>query len=444
MKWDMLKKEIDLQTVLAFLDDHTSDFCALIALLFFTSPIVEMIVCLFDRVERFYPIITYPTIVNGFNLSVSALLAVGALAGILHRVRRQGLSFLGLLRKNPMYAFFLVMVFWMLLASLVNGKPIFEFGGDWYRNEPIQLVVAYFLVYLFCGTLIRKSHKELLVVASLVFSMVLGVYSSIHHALVLAGRELSISEYSVAVFFQHNHYGYYLAIHIMLASAVFTLDKRRWARILALGSLIENTAVLSMNNTFGAWLACFIAFIFQIIVLRIVYGKLNRRTLVAMGCFLGVTFIMSFWTSNIFSAITQFLFDLKSVLTDPRHSDNAGTTRWKLWKFTAERISERPVFGFGNEGINHMLEAATGSSRPHNELLQYAAFYGIPAALLYLAGVMSIFLRGYKERAALDSGTLICLIGAFAYLVSSMFGNTMFYTAPFFFLLLGMGYVRER
>lgn len=31
----------------------------------------------------------------------------------------------------------------------------------------------------------------------------------------------------------------------------------------------------------------------------------------------------------------------------------------------------------------------------------------------------------------------------FGYLVSSMFGNTMYFTAPYFFIFLGMGYHRN-
>ena len=39
--------------------------------------------------------------------------------------------------------------------------------------------------------------------------------------------------------------------------------------------------------------------------------------------------------------------------------------------------------------------------------------------------------------------TFACLGAAFSYLVSAFFGNTIYCTAPFLFLFLGMGLVRD-
>ena len=440
MNWKSLNREIDTKGALAFFAAYAGDFAALIALLFFASPLIEMVVCLFNRVERFYPISSYPQLINGILSPIIVTLAVCAIVGQLFQVSQSGASLSGKLRQNPMYGIFALLVIWIIISSIVNHCGLEILVGDWYRNESLPLVLAYFLVYLFCGAFIRGPRKEQLALFTVIASIPLGLYATIRYFLVLNGKAISISAYAVAVFFQHNHYGYYLAMHILLASGLFALGKRRWVRAVALIALVENAAVLSLNNTFGAWLAAFMAFLFQIVALGIVRRRVDRRSLIALGAFLAVTFAMSFVTKNIFSSITQFFFDVKSVLKDPKHSDGAGTTRWMLWKYTAGKIAERPLFGFGNEGITEMMQAATGSSRPHNEVLQYAAFYGIPAAALYVAGVLSVFLRAWKRRAAIDAGTLVCLFGAAAYFASSMFGNTMFYTAPFFFLLLGMGY----
>lgn len=440
MNLNALNREINIRPVTAFFARHARDFCALIALLFFASPIIEMVICLFDRVSRIYPIATYPILDNVYLLNACAALAACAFIGLFCRARDGGASLGGWLRRRPTYIVFALLVAWIIAATLVNRKPIIDYTGDLYRNEPLPLVLAYFLVYLFCGTFIRGPRREGLALATVLASIPLGIYATVRYILVLQGRDYSVSPYAVAVFFQHNHYGYYLAMHIMLASGLFALSKRRWVRAVAFVALLENTAILSLNNTFGAWLASLVAFIFQIAVLRVVNRRFDRRTFIALGGFLVATFAMSFFTKNIFSSITQFFFDVKSVMINPEQADHAGTKRWKLWKYTAGKIAERPLFGFGNEGISDMMQEAIGNSRPHNELLQYAAFYGIPAALLYTAGVLCVYLRAWKKRAGLDGGTLVCLFGATAYFVSSLFGNTMFYTAPFFFLLLGMSY----
>lgn len=126
-----------------------------------------------------------------------------------------------------------------------------------------------------------------------------------------------------------------------------------------------------------------------------------------------------------------------------------GHGRWELWQLTAGYISERPLFGYGCEGINEMLyEDTAGGVNPvsnaHCEPLTYAAFYGIPAALLYTAGCISAMIKGLRAvkrdaaSGSMDACICIAAYAAAGYFISSLFGVEMFYTAPFFFILLGI------
>lgn len=69
---------------------------------------------------------------------------------------------------------------------------------------------------------------------------------------------------------------------------------------------------------------------------------------------------------------------------------------------------------------------------------------GITAALaaliFYLAGLWShcnAFLRSVNRLSVLE---LALFAGIVSYLVGSMFGNTMYYTTPYFYLFLGATY----
>ena len=95
------------------------------------------------------------------------------------------------------------------------------------------------------------------------------------------------------------------------------------------------------------------------------------------------------------------------------------------------------MWGYGCEGIADMMKGYTLTSSPHNEPLTYAAFFGIPAALLYCAAVLTSVIKGLKTNQCDDA----CRTAAFAalgYFVSSIFGVAMFYTAPFLFIFLGL------
>lgn len=61
--------------------------------------------------------------------------------------------------------------------------------------------------------------------------------------------------------------------------------------------------------------------------------------------------------------------------------------------------------------------------------------------LIFLYRRMSFFyVLSFHLLDRLDPMTCACLIVAFSYLGSAFFGNTYYYTAPYFFIFLGLGY----
>ncbi|MBE6998300.1 MAG: O-antigen ligase family protein [Ruminococcaceae bacterium] len=431
--------------MLDFFYRYRGNLCILVLCLYIVSPVIETVVCLFNRVERYYPLISYPIVILHIILPICILLALAVYAGVIRNIVITRRPLRPLLRENLPMVFFGLLVLWIAVDSVVTGTLGTWFEGHWYTNEPTILAVAYFLVWFACATLIRSpEQKERIALLSVVCSILVAVYALAHHFLSRAGLDASISSLPVAVFFNINHYGYYLAIHVMLAAAMFALGSKKAYRILGLAALAINTAVLNLNNTLGAWLACCAGFLFLLIVCAIVHRRFSWRALIGLGVFLVISGIMRIWTNQMFASVQNLALDIQRVVTDAEDAGRAGSGRWRIWKLTAELIAQKPIFGYGNEGIFDVLEAATKNGRPHNELLQYAVFYGIPGLVLYLCGVMSVFLAGYRARKALDGPTLLCLTGAFGYLVSSLVGNTKFYVTPLFFIFLGLGFCKDR
>ena len=131
------------------------------------------------------------------------------------------------------------------------------------------------------------------------------------------------------------------------------------------------------------------------------------------------------------------VFDESSEIASGTNNIYAGNGRWGLWQFTLIYISEKPLFGFGCDGITERLYELTKIPNPHNELLTYAAYFGIPAAILYSSGVLVKMFRTLKASDLLSVNT-IAAFAALGYFVSSMFGVAMFYTTPLFFVMLGL------
>ena len=138
--------------------------------------------------------------------------------------------------------------------------------------------------------------------------------------------------------------------------------------------------------------------------------------------------------------IYGFFISPGTCLKNPEEADSAGSSRWVLWKATMKYISEKPLLGWGVEGISQRLKVEAGAERTHNEYLQYAAFFGIPNVICYITGCALVFLRAVRRWNDIEPGTKVCVCGALAYFISAAFGVSMYYTAPLFFVYLGLGY----
>lgn len=339
--------------------------------------------------------------------------------------------------NNAMF-FFLVMIILMIISTCINGFNDYAIHGDSYRNESLLTYIMYFTIYFFCSSLIRSQKlKSTAMYTFIISSILIGVFVIINEFFSpLDLLSQSTTKFS-ALFGNSNHYGYYLTLTILISGAMFVHEKNNILKSLCLLNFIFNNVILIMNNTFGAYLACFMALILNIIILFIKNRKININAVSVLILFILISLIMTRWYSTIFANIYKMFSEVKNI---PTENDNIASGRGSLWKCTIKYISEKPLFGFGVEGIKERLAEETDiCDRSHNEFLQYTAFFGIPAGICYLCGVMCVFLRGLKYKLSLDGYSITALVASFGYLVSSFFGNTTYYITPFLFILLGLG-----
>lgn len=128
----------------------------------------------------------------------------------------------------------------------------------------------------------------------------------------------------------------------------------------------------------------------------------------------------------------------KSGLTD--EVSNTGSGRGEVWIKSLDLIKQRLIFGWGLENLlnEFYYQYNINEGRTHNLILQLAGTTGIPGMLLYMVGVIAIFFKvlfNYKNWGYIEYISMPIFI---SYMVSSMFGNSGFYTSPYFMIILGM------
>ena len=345
-------------------------------------------------------------------------------------------------RNVPMLFFGFTMAM-MLLSTMVNGFTPLALYGDAYRRESLFSYLAYFTILFLGATFIQSQQKKSILLGTfLCSSIVLALRELVVYAITAVTGTRLYGDIITSVFEQFNHYGYYLAMAAVISCALVRSDSKL-LRYLAVVGFLTNSAALVINDTFGAFLGCWAGLIFAVIVFSICSKKLDRTAIGMLILFIVIIMLTNYVTGTVSKNFSQLSVDVGKITTGAKDAKSAGTGRWGIVKATLSYIPERPLLGFGVEGIAERLLLDTARDRPHCEYLQYAAFFGIPAAISYVIGVFCVFLNGLKHRYALDLYTKTALVAAFAYLVSAAFGNTMYNTAPYLFILLGLGYYRD-
>ena len=332
--------------------------------------------------------------------------------------------------------FFVAFLALAVISVAVNGISKELFIGFTPRGEGFIAFLAYFF-FFFAGSLIRKEKIKYIVIY---FILGLGFVNAAMTLVNEFAWEIPIVGHAnyCSVYYNLNFYAYLLTIFIMVSAALVLKDKNKGRKAFALVSFCMNTAVLAMNNTFGCFVACFVAFIFMIVADSLQRKKISFAALGLFGLFLAINFVCSFWYQSFFTQILGMFGDMRMILLNDENADDAGTLRWGLWRHTFDYIKEKPWIGFGFEGVCERLLEEAGQSKVHNEYLEYAADFGVPAALIYIAGLISIYIKALVKRAKVDGATFCALVAAFGYIGSAFFGNTMVFIAPLFFIVLGL------
>ena len=339
-----------------------------------------------------------------------------------------------ILRLIPLIVFGMLAVD-IALVTVIRGPNEYDLTGHPYMFESIYSYISYPLVFFFCGTMLYHEKYRRFLIYSLIFTAIpINILALVNEWIIkfpyFKGKGVC------AVFHNSNHYGYYLAITIISAALLFVYEKNIWLKVISAVSATIATMILIINNTLGAYLAVlFVLIVFAIYCFFI--AKNNRiKALIILFSYLLITFVMSFKYKTIMSSFIVLFGDINMIIEDPLEADSAGSSRWRLWKGTIGHMGESPWLGFGVEGMLNTYHVGT----PHNEFLQYAEFFGIPASLLYIIGCSMVLIRVLCNSKAMSNTTMICFFVSLCYLASSFFGVAIYYTTPFIYIFLGLTY----
>lgn len=369
---------------------------------------------------------------------IQEMISAGSFIAVLIMIRKDrhnGRSVQPFTGTRVAFAAFAGFALWIFISTCVNGFTYDAVLGVKYRCIGVFDILAFLTVYMYGSSLITSCRiRQVLLVMFLSVTDIIGV-SFLYDWFTGSIIAFHDKNEPAAIFFHGNHYGYVLVMAILVAAGACIYGSRR-EMIIGAPSMVLNMGVLAINRSMGCMLAVLAAMLLFTVLVLTVHKKYSGRVL-TMILIIGVISAAAFALSSAIRDDTVLLIHEIAGILHGNASGYAGHGRWQLWTETAGFIRDHPLFGYGCEGIRNLLLDAAGAANPHNEVLAYAAFFGVPAAALYVPGVVAAITSGVL-RTMDDPYKGIAALGATGYFISSMFGVGMFYTLPFFFVLLGM------
>ena len=378
--------------------------------------------------DNYSPIIHYAFLLG-------AIFAIIAIVSHILFKKKCGIN---LLNVDLVPLFFFIAYSALIIVSTILNKTDTNFIlGITSRAEGVLQVIGYMFIFYLCGSLIKKEKlKQFAIWFFLATGVVIAILTMINKFV----TDISIisNEYVCGIFYHSNFYAYYLAITILLAAGITALDECIIKKLIALRIMCLNTFILAINDSLGPFLSIIVSFVFLFIAVTYKKRKFSFTVLGLFIVFMGIIFVTGLFTPSFFSEIIGLGKDVKKIVENDESAGAAGTARWTLWTHTWQYIKEKPFIGWGIEGTAERLGTETHTDKAHNEYLENMAYYGIPAGLCYLGGLISVYVKALIRRKEVDNTTIICLTGALAYIGSALVGNSFIFIAPFMFIFLGL------
>lgn len=342
----------------------------------------------------------------------------------------------------------IVLLIISIVSSFLSEHPQMSFFGDTYRKEGL-IVYTMYIGFILLSSIIKDSkYIKYLFMGMIVVCLIITITP-------LFGYNFTYDGFT-NIFHNLNHYGYYLMINTMIALFMFINNDKLYQKIIYMLIYIFFLYLLIRNDTFGSYLAIFATLMFLFIYSLIKkYKRIQILSIILV--FIVTSFLVSYYDIKIGEKqnlthtkglVLNNLYFLKKDIKDLTNKDGkieegTGSYRIVLWNGAWKYTLEHPIFGGGMECLQFYYMKESGqyytkyNDRPHNILLQFSSFIGIPGAIIYIVFIMYVAIT---NLVMMKKNTLRIMIycTAMCYFISSLFGNSMYYTSPYFTILLGL------
>ena len=326
---------------------------------------------------------------------------------------------------------------WSFIASLFSENINLSFYGTDYRKDGWLSYLAYSGFFGLGYVVFKNRHITSILRVFVIVGTILSLLLLINHPTL---NEIFTFYQKSTVFYNPNHMGYYLVLVILSAAYLAVINKGS-SMIKIIDHLVFAILVLALieNGSFGPYIAVSVALIFLVIMTWIKHKEHLIQVISIPVLFFIVTFVMNLNTQFLFKEATNLQQGIGDIIENNEDAGSAGSGRWSLWTHSLTFMMEKPIFGYGIENLEQAyLEEGISQDRPHNEFIQVGANTGMIGLILYVSAIAILYLDFFKIKRKNQMLIVNFYVIITGYFVSAFFGNSMYYTTPYFMIFMGL------
>lgn len=403
-----------------------------------------------------FPAINFIAVIFKFNASTAFVYYIFALISFIIVLMRFNYAEAGAYKRKIDKPIKLALIFlglflvWAVISTFFatdKKLALFDYAE---RDEGLCMYFAYALIFVGAFNIRSQGFKNKLLFAFQIFAIAVCVFGLLDFVTFQFGEKAFDWNFANP-WSNPNHQAYFFAMVSPLSAVFMCFAKDKINKIVSIVSFTLCNFTLCLNNSFGGELSVLVTLILFVILGIIKDKSIWKMLLLSLGIFLAtnalgylvqVTCIKD--APTILQNYNEFLHDVarvfKYIFTGNAGDSGlatAGTGRWGLWYECFKNICSHPLFGIGIN-CQTVVNPNLASSRPHNELLQFASTMGVPSLLFYISALVCLcvaFARKFRTMNYQTFGTFFACVG---YFVSSLFGVTLPYTFVYYIVFIGL------
>ena len=330
-------------------------------------------------------------------------------------------------------------------TSLNKHDAFFGFQA---RYEGILMIYSYYTHALLSTTIKNKKYQKYIIGFILAIGLINVLYGILQTNLIQNNMEFVRNKWFYARGFEGNSmcFATLIGICYFMMLAIFLNSEKLYGPFILMilfttGSIISGSMALLVTTIIILFLV-FITVCIKVILSVEKKDKLIRVCLCIVMFMLGNLIFTDRDNNEYQKDIIELKEQVVETAKDGKMEDTYGTGRAYIWKKTLKEVKHHLLMGIGPDNYYYLFKdklkdpvSKLPLDKAHNDYLQKLICEGLPATILYLILLGSVFISNYKKHKLEKK---IFLLGFLAYTIEIFFSISVIRVAPIFWILLGL------